>query len=232
MSVSVVIPFFNEESNVNKLLDELIYNFNEQKITFELILVNDNSTDNTLKKLKIFEDKYKEIKIINNIQNVGQSFSLIKGIKNACFDTIITLDGDGQNNPKDIKNLLKEFSKNKDVKLVGGIRAKRKDSFIKKISSKIANKIRKYILNDNCNDTGCSLKVFSKKAFLEFPEFKGVHRFLPALFKGYGHKTMFINVDHRARIHGKSKYGTVGRLNRGLVDLFKVYLIIKRQNKK
>ena len=226
---SLVIPLYNESKNIKFLLNEITSNLINYK-NYEIILINDASIDDTSHVINSLS--LKNIKIITNKENKGQSFSIHEGIKNSSHNIIVTLDGDGQNNPKDIKNLLKEFSKNKDVKLVGGIRAKRKDSFIKKISSKIANKIRKYILNDNCNDTGCSLKVFSKKAFLEFPEFKGVHRFLPALFKGYGHKTMFINVDHRARIHGKSKYGTVGRLNRGLVDLFKVYLIIKRQNKK
>ena len=116
--------------------------------------------------------------------------------------------------------------------MVGGIRKKRQDSFIKILSSKIANYIRSKILNDNCKDTGCSLKVFSKNIFLEFPYFDGIHRFLPALFKGYGHKTDFINVNHRVRKYGKSKYGTIDRLFRGIRDIIKVKNIINKQIKK
>ena len=101
-------------------------------------------------------------------------------------------------------------------------------TFIKIISSRIANYIRKIVLKDNCNDTGCSLKIFDKNIFLKFPFFDGIHRFLPALFSGYGKKTFFINVDHRPRLHGYSKYGTYGRLFRGIRDLFKVAKIIKK----
>ena len=111
---------------------------------------------------------------------------------------------------------------------MGGIRNKRKDSYIKKISSKIANYIRSNILNDHCSDTGCSLKIFDRDSYLEFPYFDGIHRFLPALFKGYWHKTKFINVDHRMRKYGKSKYGTFKRLLKGIIDLIKVVKIIKK----
>ena len=105
------------------------------------------------------------------------------------------------------------------------------DNALKIISSRVANYIRKNILNDDCNDTGCSLKVFEKKIFLEFPFFSGMHRFLPALFKGYGYKTNFIEVDHRKRLGGTSKYGTMDRLFRGIRDIFIVKKIIKNKNK-
>ena len=104
------------------------------------------------------------------------------------------------------------------------------DSFIKVISSKIANGIRSKILNDNCRDTGCSLKVFDKQIFLSFPFFDGMHRFLPALFKGYGYKTMFIDVNHRKRKFGVSKYGTMNRLFKGIRDIIKVRKILKFKN--
>ncbi len=102
-----------------------------------------------------------------------------------------------------------------------------KDSVIKKISSKIANKVRKIILDDKCDDTGCSLKVFDKKTFIKLPEFQGLHRFLPALFNGFGCKTFFIPVDHRPRLHGKSKYGTFFRLYIGIVDMIRVFKFLK-----
>ena len=122
--------------------------------------------------------------------------------------------------------------KKKNLKLIGGIRENRKDNYVKIISSKIANKIRQYLLNDNCKDTGCGLKIFDRNIFLLFPYFNGIHRFLPALFKGYGHKTDFINVNHRVRKYGKSKYGTIDRLFRGIRDIIKVKNIINKQIKK
>ena len=112
--------------------------------------------------------------------------------------------------------------------MVGGIRFRRKDNLIKIFSSKVANSIRSKILKDNCPDTGCSLKVFDKHVFMQFPFFNGIHRFLPALFKGFGKQTYFINVDHRFRIHGHSKYGTFLRLFRGIKDLIRVAIILKK----
>ena len=232
MNFSIVVPLFNEELNISDLVDEIIFNVKSLGFNFELILVNDASTDNTNEIINYLLNKYKKnIKAIKNPINVGQSFSLIEGIKNSQYDIIVTLGGDGQNNPKDIPILLNKYLSEKNIFLVGGIRKKRKDNNIKMISSKIANKVRAFILKDNCKDTGCSLKVFDKKTFLLFPKFKGVHRFLPALFKGYGKKTFFIDVDHRHRIYGSSKYGTLSRLLYGIIDLIRVYYIIKNYNK-
>ena len=115
-----------------------------------------------------------------------------------------------------------------DIYLVGGIRLKRKDNLIKKISSKIANSVRSKFLNDGCVDTGCSLKVFDKNIFLNFEFFDGIHRFIPALFSGFGYKTFFINVDHRKRKYGRSKYGTLSRLINGLRDMIKVKKMINK----
>ena len=168
------------------------------------------------------------LKILTNSKNQGQSFSLNKGIKNSLNNIIITLDGDGQNDPKDIPNLLKKYISNNDIKLVGGIRRKRQDSIIKILSSRIANYVRRKILDDGCKDTGCSLKVFDREIFLKFPFFNGIHRFLPALFKGYGHKTIFINVNHRKRKYGISNYGTLNRMFSGIRDIYKVYKILKK----
>jgi len=128
--------------------------------------------------------------------------------------------------------LLEHYFLNESICLVGGIRSKRKDNIIKIFSSKIANKIRSYIFKDNCNDTGCSLKVFKKEIFLEFPYFNGIHRFLPSLFTGYGYETLFIKVDHRPRIRGSSNYGIFDRLFRGIVDIIKVKNIISKHNRK
>ena len=132
----------------------------------------------------------------------------------------ILVGEDGQGN---------KYFQNKSVKMVGGIRKNRKDSSIKILSSKIANYIRMKILNDNCQDTGCSLKIFDKKIFLKFPYFNGIHRFIPALFSGQGYETAFINVSHRARTTGISKYGTIDRLFKGILDVYKVKKIINQK---
>ncbi len=223
---SIIIPLFNEEKNIVNLLEEISKNLNKYD-RYEIILINDYSTDNTIKVLKkINNDK---ILIISNLKNKGQSFSIYHGVKNSKYNVIVTLDGDGQNDPKDVPKLLDVYLSNHEIKLVGGVRSKRQDNFIKIISSKIANFVRSKILQDNCNDTGCALKVFDKNIFLNFTYFDGIHRFLPALFNGYGHKSIFINVNHRKRKHGYSKYGTFLRLFRGIRDMIKVLKIIKAQ---
>ncbi len=232
MNFSIVIPVFNEELNIEVLIEEIFLSLQNNKYNFEVILVNDASTDSSLEVISNLQKKFPNIlKVINNNQNSGQSYSITKGIKTALNDTIVTIDGDGQNNPKDIPVLLNKFFSDEFLFLVGGIRVKRKDNFIKIISSKIANSFRKALLNDDCDDTGCSLKVFDKKIFIEFPFFNGIHRFLPALFKGYGKKTFFIKVDHRKRKYGNSKYGTFARLFYGIKDLIRVAKIIKEFNK-
>ena len=221
------MPVFNEEDNILRLINELLIALPLNIYKFEIIVVNDCSTDKTLEKLEKLLNK-NFIKIITNKKNMGQSYSIYQGIKNSFYETIVNIDGDCQNNPLDIPKLLDLYFSDQEIKLVGGIRKNRKDNFIKIYSSKIANLIRSFILNDDCKDTGCSLKVIDKKIFLKFNFFDGIHRFLPALYKGYGSKTAFIDIDHRARISGKSKYGTLKRLFQGIVDLIRVKIIINK----
>ena len=221
---SIVIPVYNESENILNLLDEIYVNLKKFN-NYEIILVNDCSTDNTLDVIKNISDQ--KIKLVNNIKNYGQSYSIHRGIKLSFYNIIITIDGDGQNDPADIPKLLEIYLSKKDIELVGGLRLKRRDTIIKIISSKIANNIRSFVLNDDCKDTGCSLKIFNRKIFLDFPYFDGIHRFLPALFKGYGYKTLFISVSHRKRKYGFSKYGTIKRLFKGLRDMIKVKKILK-----
>ena len=227
---SIVIPVFNEAQNIEALVDE-IFNSLKDYNDFEVILVNDSSTDNTIDLVCALKKKF-NILLINNPKNKGQSFSIHKGILESRNNTIVTIDGDGQNNPLDIPKLLEIYFSNEETSLVGGIRVKRRDNLIKVISSKIANKIRSKILKDGCEDTGCSLKVFDKSIFLQFPFFDGIHRFLPALFTGYGYKTIFIAVDHRPRIRGYSKYKIVDRLYRGIIDIIRVKKIIRKNKNK
>ena len=223
---SIVIPLFNEAENISNLIDEISTSL-EKYDDYEIILVNDFSTDKTTDIINT--KKNKKIKLINNEKNYGQSYSIHKGIKSSFNEIIVTLDGDGQNDPTDIPNLLDIFLSKNKIELVGGLRMNRKDNLIKVLSSKIANYIRQLLLNDGCLDTGCSLKVFKKDIFLSFPYFDGMHRFLPALFKGYGHNTIFIEVNHRKRKYGISKYGTMNRLFKGIRDIIRIKKILKKK---
>jgi len=226
---SIIIPIFNESENIYSLVDE-IFSLIENKFSFEIILVDDGSQDNTNQVLNIIKKKYSNVIIVTHQKNMGQSRALLTGIIKSKYNNILTLDGDGQNNPNDITKLLKIYF-NSNYFLIGGIRLNRKDNLVKKISSKLANFIRQSLLKDECMDTGCSLKIFDKKIFLNFPFFNGIHRFLPALFKGYNKETYFIEVDHRPRVAGVSKYGTFDRLFIGIRDIIKVRKIIINNKK-
>lgn len=230
MKFSVVIPLFNEAKNISLLVEEILNSLDKKKYDFEIILIDDKSNDNTLNVIKSIGDKYNFVKTASNDKNLGQSFSIINGVKISKHQTIVTIDGDGQNNPSDIPTLIESYFSSKEIYLVGGIREKRKDSLIKIASSKIANKIRNWILKDECEDTGCALKVFDKQTFLKFPEFRGLHRFIPAFFKHYNKKMIFLKVDHRERKRGKSNYGTFERLIYGIIDLVRVLKIINKND--
>ena len=229
IAFSIVIPIYNESKNLDSLVSEIFLALKGIN-NFELILVNDGSTDNSKQVLEKLKKNYL-ITIINLNHNKGQSFAIWQGIKKSKYNDVITMDGDGQNNPTDIKKLIEFYFSDTTLSLVGGIRKKRKDSLVKIYSSKVANFIRSKILNDDCIDTGCSLKIFKKDVFLAFPFFNGIHRFLPALFKGYGKKTFYIDVDHRSRNLGISKYGTFDRLFKGVIDIFRVLIILYRYKK-
>tara|TARA_B100000989_G_C19502228_1_gene454802 strand:+ start:916 stop:1605 length:690 start_codon:yes stop_codon:yes gene_type:complete len=227
MSFTLVIPCYNEEKNIKILFSEIYKSLQNYK--YQLIIVDDCSEDNSINVIKE-NNNFENLKIIKNNKNQGQSFCIYEGIKSADYDIIVTLDADGQNNPSDIPNLLTIYQNNKNTYLVAGIRKNRKDKLIKIISSKVANYIRQSIFNDRCSDTGCSLKVFDKKTFLIFPYFDGIHRFIPALFKGLNKTSIFVDVDHRPRKNGVSKYGTLDRAIKGFKDIFKVLSIIKQIN--
>ena len=225
-SLSVVVPVRNEEDNVAELIFE-IRKALKNKIHYEMIYVDDGSTDHTYKNLINLQKTYKELRVIRHQKSCGQSTAVRTGVKHAQYDWIVTLDGDGQNNPKDIPELLKALKEG--VELVGGNRRhSRRDTWIKRISSVIANGVRSWMLQDNTPDTGCGLKLFSKEAFLDLPYFDHMHRFLPALIKRRGGLIVSVPVSHRPRTHGHSNYGTIDRLLVGIVDLFGVAWLQRR----
>ena len=224
--LSVVVPVRNEQDNVESLIAE-INSALKSIIKHEIIYVDDGSTDGTNVKLQALKSRYPQLRVIRHKKSCGQSTAVRTGVKHARYDWIATLDGDGQNDPADIPKLINAIGDG--VELVGGNRRlSRRDSWIKKISSIVANTIRSSMLKDDTPDTGCGLKVFSRAAFLDIPYFDHMHRFLPALIKRRGGKVVSVHVAHRHRVHGKSNYGTLDRLMVGIVDLLGVAWLQRR----
>ena len=228
---SIVIPVKNETENVEHLTNEIIQNC--KKMFYEIIFVNDGSEDSTLSKLKKLKKKNKNFRILNHNTSAGQSAALRTGILNSIHDVIVTLDGDCQNDPKDIVGMHDSFIKNanENLLLVGGVRSNRQDPMSKKIASKFGKLSRKIILNDDHPDTGCGIKIFHKELFLKMPYFNHMHRFLPALARREGAKVLRYNVRHRPRSRGISNYTNFGRLLVSIFDIFGMVWLLKRYPK-
>jgi dolichol-phosphate mannosyltransferase len=226
-NISIVIPVLNEERNIINLITEIKQNL-EKKIKYEIIIVDDGSSDNTHNVLLKYLKKNKKVLVFKHKKNYGQSVSLRTGIMQTSSNYIVTLDGDGQNDPRDILKLLKNFETDKEFMMVIGNRVKRIDNFARRLASRTAFKIRKLILKDETPDTGCAIKVFKKEDFLKLPFFNHIHRFLPFLFNSFKGKVISIQVNHRARINGYSKYSNFQRFLVGISDIFGVIWLRKR----
>ena len=223
--LSVVVPVRNEQGNVASLIGEIDAAL--KHVTHEIIYVDDGSIDDTFSQLKALQTQFSQLKIVRHAQSCGQSTAVRTGVKAAQYAWVATLDGDGQNDPADIPKLMAAVTDGID--LVGGNRrASRRDTWIKRMSSVIANTVRSKMLRDDTPDTGCGLKLFKREAFLDLPYFDHMHRFLPALIKRRGGKIVSVPVSHRNREHGKSNYGTIDRLLVGIVDLFGVAWLQRR----
>ena len=224
--LSVVVPVRNEQDNVQSLIAEIRAAL-DGLLAYEIVYVDDGSSDDTFQRLKSIQQDCPQLRIVRHAKSCGQSTAVRTGVQAARYDWIATLDGDGQNDPADIPKLLAALAEG--VELVGGNRRQsRRDVWIKRISSVIANGVRSRMLNDSTPDTGCGLKLFSRVAFLDLPYFDHMHRFLPALIKRRGGKIVSVAVGHRVREHGKSNYGTIDRLLVGIVDLFGVAWLQRR----
>lgn len=227
-SLSVVVPVYNEEGNVAALVREIVQAL--RGVTdFEIVFVDDCSTDGTLAALTSLRHEVPELRIVRHVQNAGQSTATRNGVKHARGAWIATLDGDGQNDPADIPKLLAMRDQSPaDVKLFAGWRVERKDTGSKRWASKIANAIRSRMLRDSTPDTGCGIKLFEREAFLDLPYFDHMHRYLPALMQRAGWKTVSVPVNHRPRGAGVSKYNNLGRALVGIRDLRGVAWLITR----
>jgi dolichol-phosphate mannosyltransferase len=224
-ALSVVVPVRNEQDNVAGLIAEI--NSALQGVVHEIIYVDDGSTDATYATLVNLKQQYQQLRIVQHLKSCGQSTAVRTGVKFAKHPWIATLDGDGQNDPADILKLIAAMQEGVDL-IGGNRRASRRDTWIKRMSSVIANTVRSKMLKDDTPDTGCGLKLFNREAFLDLPYFDHMHRFLPALIKRRGGKIVSVPVSHRNREHGKSNYGTIDRLLVGIVDLFGVAWLQRR----
>jgi glycosyltransferase involved in cell wall biosynthesis len=228
-ALSVVVPVYNERDNVAALATEIAETLSS--VPYEMIFVNDASTDDTKDQLVALKTTFPALRVLSHKQNAGQSRSARTGILAAKAPIIATLDGDGQNDPADIPTLYQQLIRKDapdNLALVGGRRAKRKDSWAKRVGSRFGNGVRKKLLKDEADDTGCGLKVFKREAFLRLPYFDHIHRYIPALMLREGFSAEYADVNHRPREHGVSKYTNFGRLIVSIADLRGVMWLNRR----
>ena len=229
--LSVVVPVHNEEDNVAPLVGEIVAAL-RGRIDFEIVYVDDTSKDGTLARLRELQTTVPELRVIRHLSNAGQSTAVRNGVKAARAPWIATLDGDGQNDPADIPNLLAQRDAgDAQTKLYAGWRVNRQDSGSKRWASKWANAIRSRMLRDDTPDTGCGIKLFEREAFLDLPYFDHMHRNLPALMQRAGWKTVSVPVNHRHRTAGVSKYNNLNRALVGIRDLRGVAWLIVRSRR-
>ena len=221
--ISVIVPVFNEEESVAQLQKELesaLKNF-----SYELLFIDDGSQDRTAERIKVGPS----VRIVRFAHNTGQSAAMYAGLAAATGNILVLIDGDLQNDPRDIPRLLTEIDRGAD--LVCGYRVKRCDSWFKRIQSDIANGVRSRFTKDGVHDTGCTLKAMRRECREALIPFNGMHRFIPALVKGFGYKIIEVPVNHRPRQHGTSKYTFGNRALRATIDMFGVRWLLTRQIK-
>ena len=230
-AVSVVVPVRNEAGNIAPLVAEIVTALDAQW-PFEVVYVDDGSTDGTAAELNRLQAQYPWLRRVRHKVSCGQSAAVRTGVAAARGPMIVTLDGDGQNDPAFIPALLRALEAGQPrVGLIAGQRVGRKASGFKKLQSRIANAVRGAVLRDGTRDTGCGLKAFQRDVFLALPYFDGLHRFLPALIKREGFDIGHVDVVDRPRAHGVSNYGMWDRLWVGILDLAGVWWLIRRKKR-
>ena len=229
--LSIVIAIYNEAESLAPLLDEIRQVAGDAALDSEMIVVDDGSTDMDWDHFARSQPVSPALRVLHHDGNFGQSAGVLSGARAAQADWIVTLDGDGQNVPADIPALIvarDRHAASPTPLLIAGRRTTRKDNWLRRFSSQVANDVRRWILKDDCTDTGCGLKLFRREDFLALPHFDHLHRFLPALFKRAGGTVINVPVRHRPRECGISKYGVHNRLWVGFTDLFGVWWLLRR----
>jgi len=219
VSLSLVIPLYNEEENVLPLVDQLNAALAGWSGPMEILLVDDGSTDRTLDLLRRAQEADPRVRIIHFRRNLGQTAAMAAGFRLAKGRALVTLDGDLQNDPSEIPRLVEML---KDWDVVCGIRIRREDGPWKRLSSRIGNGFRNWATSDDIVDTGCTLKAYRRECLQGLELYQGMHRFLPTLLKMRGYRVTQVPVGHRPRLHGRTKYSTWGRLVKGLSDVLAV----------
>lgn len=228
--ISVVVPVHNEQGAAAPLAREIAAAF--QGRSYEMVFVDDASRDETLSELRALMAELPTLRVLSHATNAGQSRAVRTGVMAARAPIVVTLDGDGQNPPADAPRLADLLSSSPaTVGLVGGVRSKRQDSEAKRWASRWANRIRKKLLADDADDTGCGLKAFRRDVFLRLPYFDHIHRYLPALMIREGYQNLYLDVDHRHREVGQSKYTNWGRLMASVSDLMGVVWLKSRSRR-
>ena len=226
VAVSAVIPVKDEAGNVAPLAREIAAGLAGE--AHEIIFVDDGSTDGTAQALAALKAELPQLRVLRHDRNLGQSRGIRTGVAAARGDTIVTLDGDGQNDPADIPKLLSMLRADPALGMVSGVRVKRKDTASRRIASRLGNRFRNFMLGDGASDTGCGLKAFRRDAFLALPYFDHMHRFLIALVQREGWTVAYAPVNHRPRLTGTSKYTNFGRMLVSFHDLLGVRWLQRR----
>ncbi len=219
MFLSIVVPAYNEDENIPILYEKISSVLAKQDYDYEILIVDDGSTDETFKRCMDIHNKDSRLAVIKFEKNCGQTAAFIAGFEAARGEHIITMDADLQNDPEDIPLIVEKL---KDSDVVCGWRKSRKDSIVRLISSRIANFVRNKLSQEDIRDTGCSIKGFHRKCLENLPRFEGMHRFFPTLVKMKGYSVAEVAVNHFPRVHGESKYGISNRLMKSFVDLLAV----------
>ena len=226
VSVSVVVPVKDEAGNVAPLAREIAAALKDEP--HEILFVDDGSTDGTGAALAALKAEIPGLRVLRHSRNLGQSRGIRSGVQAARGDIIVTLDGDGQNDPADIPKLLSGLRADPEAVMVSGVRVRRQDSASRRLASRLGNRFRSAMLGDGATDTGCGLKAFRRSAFLELPYFDHIHRYLIALVQREGWKVAFVPVNHRARLAGRSKYTNLGRTLVSVHDMLGVRWLQRR----
>ncbi len=222
VKLSVVVPVKDEAENIAPLAREIAAAMGGLG-SAEIIFVDDGSGDGTAAALLALKAEIPTLRVISHAANRGQSRATRTGVRAAHGEIVVTLDGDGQNDPADIPNLVAPFDRgDASLGMVSGVRAKRRDTGSRRIASRLANAIRQGLLHDGAVDSGCGLKAFRREAFLALPYFDHLHRFMIAMMLREGYRVEFVDVNHRPRLHGTSKYTNFHRMLVGIYDLFGV----------